>query len=253
MIDLMSKDGLRFLESVCFSKTLFAFDFDGTLCKIVRDPERAQIQESTLALLRELGKRAPVAIISGRGLDDLRNRISLPQGILVGNHGLEGIHSARQKLSNFREASQRWSSTLNREFAGKRGLEGVEIEDKAYSIAIHYRKSRSKKSAKSAVLEAVAKLRPSARIILGKSIVNVVPVGAPHKGVALLELMLKTRTRSAFYIGDDDTDEDVFALPEPNLFTIRVGKKSASRAKFYLERQGQMNSMLAFILKNLRS
>lgn len=251
MIYLFSNDGAKFLEAVCFSKTLFAFDFDGTLCRIVKDPAAAEVHFRTMKLMQKLEALAPVAVISGRGLADLRRKVALKRGILVGNHGLEGIHAGKSKLPRFREICGRWKEALVREFASQAGLDGIEIEDKTFSLAIHYRKSRSKKAAKAAILEAIGRLRPSPRIIMGKCVVNVVPAGAPHKGVALLELMLKTRTRSAFYIGDDDTDEDVFALPDPRLFTVRVGRKSASRAKFFVERQDQMNALLAKIIGNL--
>lgn len=250
MIYLFSNNGLRFLESVCFARTLFAFDFDGTLSKIVKNPDDAKINSSTLKLLQKLGKIAPIAVISGRGLSDLKAKFSPAPGFLVGNHGLEGIHSGDQKLETFHNSCEKWKSHLALALTAKSGgLEGIEIEDKIYSIAVHYRKSRTKKMAKSMILDALSDLTPSARIILGKCVVNIIPTGAPHKGIALLELMLKSDTRSALYIGDDDTDEDVFSLADPRLFTIRVGKKNISQAKFYLKHQAEVNPLLETILK----
>lgn len=253
MINLFSHDGLRFLESVCFTQSLFAFDFDGTLSKIVRNAEEARINKSTLKLLHELGKIAPVAIISGRSLADLRQKFDPSPGFLVGNHGLEGVHAGGARLDSFREICENWKKRLNSTLSVNGELiDGVEIEDKMYSIAVHYRKSRSKRNAKSSILNSLSELTPSARIILGKCVVNVVPTGAPHKGIALLELMLKSDTKSAFYIGDDDTDEDVFTLSDPRLFTVRVGKKKVSQAKFYLPRQEEINNLLATLLRFLK-
>lgn len=253
MINLFSNDGLRFLESVCFTRTLFAFDFDGTLSRIVKNPEDAKINNSTLKLIHELGKLAPLAIISGRSLVDLSLKFEPPPGFLVGNHGLEGVHAGGQKLESFQEACEKWKGHLGQALKVKGELfDGIEIEDKIYSIAVHYRKSRSKKLAKTMILESLSGLTPSARIILGKCVVNIVPTGAPHKGIALLELMLKSDTKSAFYIGDDDTDEDVFTLSDPRLFTVRVGKKKTSRAKFFLQRQDEMNVLLEKILLFLK-
>ncbi|MGE3758212.1 MAG: trehalose-phosphatase, partial [Pseudobdellovibrionaceae bacterium] len=250
MIYLFSNNGLRFLESVCFTRTLFAFDFDGTLSKIVKNPDDARIHPKTLKLLKRLSQIAPVAVISGRGLSDLKEKFNPSPGFLVGNHGLEGIHIGNQKLEMFRESCEQWKKHLAQTLK-KTELEGIEIEDKAFSIAIHYRKSRVKRHAKTLILEALGELTPSARVVLGKCVVNVVPTGAPHKGVALLELMLKAEAKSALYIGDDDTDEDVFALSDPGLFTIRVGKKSLSQAKFYIERQAEVNVLLERLLKFL--
>lgn len=254
MIYLFSNDGIKFLESVCFTRTLFAFDFDGTLSKIVKNPDDAKINKSTLNLIRELGESVPVAVISGRGLIDLKEKFDPPPGFLVGNHGLEGVHSGGQKLEVFREACEKWKDHLLNTLKSDDGLfDGIEIEDKTYSIAVHYRKSRAKKIAKSKILDSLGELTPSARIILGKCVVNIVPTGAPHKGIALLELMLKSDTKSALYIGDDDTDEDVFALSDPRLFTIRVGKKNTSQAKFFIQRQSEVNDLLEKILAFVRT
>lgn len=249
MMYLFSANGHRFLESVCFAQTLFAFDFDGTLSKIVKNPDEAKINRSTLKLLQKLGEIAPIAIISGRSLSDLKIKFDPSPGFLVGNHGLEGIHAGDQKLESFCQSCEKWKSHLTRTLiTNGGGLDGIEIEDKVYSIAVHYRKSRKKRIAKSMILESLTELTPSARVIMGKCVVNVVPAGAPHKGIALLELMLKSETKSALYIGDDDTDEDVFALSDPRLFTIRVGKKETSQAKFYVERQAEVNTLLEKIL-----
>lgn len=249
MIYLFSKDGLRFLESVCFTQCLYAFDFDGTLSRIVKNPHAAKISPSTLKRIQQLGRQAPVAIISGRGLADLRVKFDPSPGFLVGNHGLEGIHYGEQKLESFRESCEKWKDHLEKAFLkGGAAAEGLEIEDKIFSIAIHYRKSRAKKIAKTLILEALAELVPAARLIMGKCVVNIVPSGAPHKGIALLELMLEAGTKSALYIGDDDTDEDVFTISDPRLFTIRVGQKKNSQAKFYIRRQEEINALLEAIL-----
>jgi len=128
-------------------------------------------------------------------------------------------------------------------------LIGVEIEDKTYSIALHYRKSQAKKKARMDILEVVSNLDPRPRIIMGKCVVNILPTGAPHKGVALVELMLQAGIKSAFYIGDDDTDEDVFSLPNARIMTVRVGKKSSSQAQFYIRNQSEVGRLLRTILR----
>lgn len=249
---LFSSNGLKLLESLCFTKTLFAFDFDGTLSKIVKDPQKAKINESTSGLLQQLGQFEPVAVISGRALSDLKSKFDLSVGYLLGNHGLEGINSGSQKRDVFRKSCESWKAQLERYLkTDSSHYNGIEIEDKIYSIAVHYRKSRQKRLAKTAILESLSKLEPPPRIIMGKCVVNLVPSGGPHKGVALLELMLKSDTKSAFYIGDDDTDEDIFTLSDSRLFTVRVGKKNISQAKFYIHRQTQINSLLKTLISFL--
>lgn len=249
MMNLFSSNGLRLLESLCFTRTLFAFDFDGTLSKIVKEPDRAKINDSTLKLLLKLEAAAPVAIISGRSLNDLRNKFSVAPKYLVGNHGLEGLNSKDKDKESFAKSTRAWKEYLARRKDSNEVFDGVEVEDKTYSLAIHYRNSRQKGVAKKLITELVGQLRPVPRVIPGKCVVNVVPVGGPHKGISLLELMARTKTRSAFYIGDDDTDEDVFALPEGGIFPVRVGKKASSSARYFIESQSDINPLLEKLIE----
>jgi len=88
---------------------------------------------------------------------------------------------------------------------------------------------------------------------MGKHVVNVVPVGGPHKGMALMELMLEKGTPTAIYVGDDDTDEDVFCLPESRILTIRIGQKRSSRARYFLKRQREINQLLKTMIELRKS
>jgi trehalose 6-phosphate phosphatase len=121
------------------------------------------------------------------------------------------------------------------------------IEDKAYSIAVHDRRSRAKKLARAAIVEAASQLG-AVRIIGGKQVVNVLPKGAPHKGIARERERLGCDT--ATYVGDDETDEDVFSLDQPGrLLTIRVGAKRTSLAAHSLRNQRQIDDLLLALLR----
>ena len=116
--------------------------------------------------------------------------------------------------------------------------QGRRIEDKGFSIAVHYRQSREKKNALAAILEAAARLG-NVRVIGGKQVVNILPDGAPHKGIALERERERLRCDTAIYVGDDETDEDVFALDQPGrLLAIRVGAASASQAPYSCAQPG---------------
>ncbi|HEX4923656.1 MAG TPA: trehalose-phosphatase [Bdellovibrionales bacterium] len=249
MMSLLSESGLRLLESVCFARTLFAFDFDGTLARIEKDPAGARIAPSTLGLLLRLNELAPVAVISGRTLADLKSKFSSEPAFLVGNHGLQGLGNKRTQQTAFAEQCQRWRSELEPWLQRSAILDGVELEDKCFSLAIHFRNSRAKGRARMEIRRKLGELAPAPKVIPGKCVFNVVPEGGPHKGVALLELMRRIGVSSAFYIGDDDTDEDVFTLPDDGLFTARVGRKAASAARFYIDRQRDVNELLARLIE----
>lgn len=247
MMSLFSKGSLVVLESLSFTKTLYAFDFDGTLARIVRDPEVAKMSETTENLLIQLSELVPVAIISGRSIEDLKKRISFRPHFLIGNHGLEGLKDTENSLEKAHRQSQSWVRILS-----EANFEsGVEIENKTYSVAIHYRKSRKKTKARSQIKLAIESLNPKPHVILGKCVVNLIPAGAPHKGAALLKLIRESNLKHAFYIGDDDTDEDVFSLPYQigQIMSVRVGKKNRSSASYYIDRQSEINRLIRLLIR----
>lgn len=249
MKKLFSPDNLKLLEALSFTPTLYAFDFDGTLSKIVSNLQDATIRSSTDLLLKKLAEHAPVAIISGRSIADLRTRLKFTPPHLIGNHGLEGLGTRPDALKLAHKICADWKQYLENHLPKEDLRSGLEIEDKSFSIAVHYRKCTAKKKAKIDILNVVANLDPKPRIILGKCVVNLLPPGAPHKGVALVELMFQTEIKSAFYIGDDDTDEDVFSLPNARILTVRVGRKKTSQSQFYIHEQGEINRVLKTILR----
>jgi len=242
---LFSEGGLKFLESMCFTRTLLAFDFDGTLAPIVERPADARPAQRTVELLQAISSKAPVAVISGRSLKDLKERIGFRPAFLVGNHGQEGLNKSPLALEAAQAACRAWRSRIERFLARSGEGAGVELEDKSFSLAIHYRRSRKKRQTRISILEFLTRMTPSPRLILGKSVVNLIPAGAPHKGMALLEAMVKAKAGSALYVGDDDTDEDVFALPDARVLSVRVGEKQTSHARYYVRRQGEVNQILS--------
>lgn len=246
MKPLFSKDNLMILESLSFTKTLYAFDFDGTLSRIAKTPAEATIGLSTNELLKKLASLVPVAVVSGRSLADLKNHLVFNPKYLIGNHGLEGLGLPANALVKASEICFRWKNSLiQKEFE-----HGVDIEDKTYSLAIHYRRSRRKRRAKADIAAAIETLNPRPRVIAGKSVVNLLPVGAPHKGAAVLELGRQIGVKHIFYIGDDYTDEDVFSLPEERIMTVRVGKKYSSYAQYYIENQSKINQLLRVLIQH---
>jgi hypothetical protein len=85
-----------------------------------------------------------------------------------------------------------------------------------------------------------------ARIVGGKLVVNVLPGGAPHKGVALLDTRRGLGCETALYVGDDDTDEDVFQLGDlARLVSVRVGGRAGSAVTYFILRQRDVEVVLA--------
>ncbi|MBM4251509.1 MAG: trehalose-phosphatase [Deltaproteobacteria bacterium] len=245
---LLGVDGVRALEAFAMANTLVAFDYDGTLAPIVENPRDAKMGQQTRILLDEIVCMAPVAIISGRARDDLRNIIDAKVDFFIGNHGLEGLPSGSASLKNANSATQKWSEVLRSDL----DFNGVWVEDKVYSLAVHYRSAEDKRFVKGEILRICSQLDPAPRIVMGKFVVNLISAGSPHKGVALLELMLKVGCRSAVYFGDDDNDEDVFRLSDESLLTVRVGNNTNSAALFYIKDQGEIDRALSIMARVMR-
>jgi trehalose 6-phosphate phosphatase len=243
---LLAPGHRRIVDQFAWSNVLLAFDYDGTLAPIVDDPAAARMRPPTRQLLERLALRYPCAVISGRARHDA---LLWLEGIhlvnVVGNHGLEPWKDPER----FARVVAGWRTRLQQELAP---LAGVEIEDKQFSLAIHYRRSRSKRAARAAIEAAVAGLG-GVRTIAGKLVVNVLPPDAPHKGLALERLRVEQGCDTALFVGDDETDEDVFALDRPGqLLSVRVGARRRSQAAYFLKNQEEIDVLLEILLRARR-
>jgi trehalose 6-phosphate phosphatase len=246
---LLTDKGKRELEELLKGKSLYAFDFDGTLAKIVREHHAARLSRPIRFWLEALATRASTAIISGRSVEDLRSRVGTAVPHLIGNHGSEGPHTRREDMQQVRETSSGWLQLINGRFQDELIRSGVVVENKSYSLSFHYRTVDQRDEARALISRIVAELSPPPRIVLGKSVVNVMPPTASHKGTALLEYMRRLDCNTALYVGDDETDEDVFALRDHRILTVRVGKKTGSSARYFLKRQGEIAEVLRLLVK----
>lgn len=243
MKNILTPSQRNLLKPFAWSHTLLAFDFDGTLAPIVDDPRRAMPRPGTRELLRQAAALYPCVVISGRSLSDLSKRVGgLGLSGVVGNHGVEPFRATRQIHGRILEWRPLFEEALRDEV-------GVAIEDKTYSLAIHFRASRAKKRVRARVREAAEGIE-KARLIGGIEVVNIVPSDAPHKGMALERERARLKCDTAIYVGDDETDEDVFALDQPGrLLSVRVGLKRGSGANFYLRSQKDIDAFLKELIR----
>lgn len=247
MQDLFSAQGKRVLDRLASQGgSLFAFDFDGTLARIVQDRHVAGLTESTRQALQGLADVAPTAIISGRSLADLSPRLKGIAAHLIGNHGLEGLHASERVMQQAQDCCNAWLKAVTKDECDLTRA-GVVVEDKTYSLTFHYRQACSPATARETIFHVVSTLLPAPRLVLGKAVVNAIPSGNLHKGTAMLELMHQLQTSAALYVGDDDMDEDVFSLPDERIVSVRVGKKAATAAQWYLTRQSQIGQLLQYL------
>ncbi len=204
----------------CRDKRIAAFlDYDGTLTPIVQRPEDAVMAEDMRDVVARLAKRQTVAVISGRDLDDVRDLIKVDGIYYAGSHGFDiadpdgrriEIDRAAQSLGELDRAEKRLHELLD-------DYEGVQIERKRYSIAVHYRRADEKDvGSVDGVLDEVNGESKGLRRSYGKKVFELQPDVPWNKGEALLflldELGLGGREVVPFYLGDDITDENAFAV-----------------------------------------
>ncbi|MEP7380468.1 MAG: trehalose-phosphatase [Gemmatimonadota bacterium] len=226
---------------------LLAFDFDGTLAPIVASPDNAAMEESTRVRLTELAECRSVAIITGRSLADIQPRLAgVRAAAIVGNHGIE----PSPQMAGARETVESWMPILTNDLGD---MAGVQIENKGHSLALHYRHATSSATARAAIDDSVRRLGPGVRRVEGIEVVNLVPVGAPHKGDALQRLRRELRSAAVFYIGDEETDEDAFATLDDGVsIAVRVGITERSKARYFIPDQADIDAVLDLLLMSVR-
>jgi len=192
-------------------------DFDGTLAPIVDRPERAEMPERTRRALERSMEMdgVTVAVVSGRGLADVRGRAAIPGIAYAGNHGME-IEGGGLPLRVHPEAAAarpELQAVAARLTADLEGIDGAFVEDKDLTLSIHYRMAPEREAeVREMVLEAVDG-RPGLRVTEGKMVLEVRPRVEWDKGRAvlfLLEQMRPPEGAPVLYLGDDRTDEDAF-------------------------------------------
>lgn len=178
-------------------------DFDGTLSAIVDRPQDAELVPGAADVLGALVRQfALMAVVSGRSLNDLRQRIDIAGVLLLGSYGRERSDvAARQRTGGWETVSIAAARRID-------GLEGVVLERKGAGIAIHYRLAPDREPE---VRRIAADLSDTYELEVrpGRRVVELVAPG-PGKAEAVTELLRARGLRTFAYVGDDIADLEVF-------------------------------------------
>lgn len=247
MIDILGHRASSVLRRLAEEGTWVALDFDGTLAPIVRERARAAMSARTRDTLRLLAETYPTVIVSGRARADVAGRLGgAPVKLVLGNHGAEGgLGDARTRARLRREIRAAKCALVD----DLEGLDGVEIEDKEYSLSIHDRNATDPEAARVAIAAAVSKLGPSMRSEPGKRVTNVVHVDAPDKGAAVRALHHDRGAAQVIFVGDDVTDESVFRLRAPWLVSVRVGRTAGSAAPYFVATRAHVDLLCEALVR----
>lgn len=252
MKHLFSETGLARLDGFVKQGMLCAFDFDGTLAPIVAQPDQVRMPDMMRERILALSRYAAVAILTGRGMADMRRHLGFEPAYLVGNHGNEGLPGWEEKARHFIRLCAGWHAVLRSSLRTDGEDAGILIEDKRYSLSVHYRAVPDSAAAAARLLGLFKTLSPVPRVVGGKRVYNLLPQDAADKGWAVEELMRISGAPAALYIGDDVTDEDVFRVKRRDLLSVRVEYSKESAADFFVKEQGEVGQVLDALLGRLR-
>ena len=231
---------------------LFAFDFDGTLAPICSDPAAVMLIGPVLEQFRALCVAAPVGLITGRSVVDVWPRLGTVPTWIIGNHGAEGIPGDDPAVLAFQAAAcATWRHQLLSDQRWPQREEGIWLEDKIYSLCLHYRNTSNPDSAHAALLPLLTQLLPAPHWIPGKCTINLLAPGARDKYGALSQLAQISDASDVFYIGDDMTDETVFRQAPPHWVTVRVGPAPETSARFVLPEQRDILACLRMLIESV--
>lgn len=233
---------------------LLGLDFDGTLAPIVRHPALARLSARTREILRQFANhpKCPTALISGRGLSDLRKRVGLRGLVYAGNHGLEiegpGFSYLHPKAAAAARKLKVMEHGMNPHV---RAFRGANLENKGFSLSLHYRNARPTDvpELEKIVRRAIAGRKREWEVIRGKKVIEVRPRLSWEKGDALRLLIKRKRRKFPIFIGDDTVDEHAFlAARSYGGVGIRVGRADRSQASHYIDRQSKVPEFLNRLL-----
>ncbi|HSM74299.1 MAG TPA: trehalose-phosphatase [Desulfobacterales bacterium] len=213
-------------------------DYDGTLTPIVRRPQDADLSVKARRVVWELAREMPVAVVSGRDLKDVMQRVGLAGLYYAGSHGFD-IHGPGERQITHQVGEAYLGAVEAAEKALEErlsGIAGVRLERKKFSIAVHYRETPEDAHDQVAeAVETVADEVSDLRVSTGKKVFDLQPDIAWDKGRAvrwLMENALEAPAETIFpiYIGDDVTDEDAFRALQTDGIGIRVEDDGAAQS-----------------------
>jgi trehalose 6-phosphate phosphatase len=227
-------------------------DYDGTLTPIVARPEQAQLDPAMRKTLERLAGHYTVAVISGRDLADVGERVGLDNLLYAGSHGFDIAGQDRaeapaQAIAALPELD-RAETALRKALSD---IDGAWVERKRFAVAVHYRlvDDAQVNQAKQTV-EHTLERHAALRMGTGKKVCELLPDVEWDKGAAVSWLLktlgLEGEQTLPLYIGDDTTDEDAFAaLRDSGVGIAVLTEPRSTRAHYRLDNVAEVQELLA--------
>jgi len=225
------------IETFDIRRCAVLLDVDGTLLDLADTPHSVAVPQRLKHALKalELQSGGATSFVSGRSMADLDRLFAPLRLAAVAGHGAELRARAGGMQERYEAAIPADLRQRLEEFGATH--EGIIVEDKGYSCALHYRRVPESGASVHAAAVAVCADYPqyALDVLAGKFVVEVKPSGF-NKGTGIRELMKSApfRGRQPIFIGDDVTDEAAFAvLPEFDGIGFSVGRELPGVAGFF--------------------
>ena len=222
-------------------------DFDGTLSPVSPTPDAAVAAPGAAETLAALaGKLTLTAIVTGRGIADVSQRVTAPGLVFVGNHGLEWLADEEHHVHPAGQAAQQVLAEALRDIEQRLvahvSLDGIIFEDKVYSASIHYRLAPDPTAVREILEPAITEVAAEYGFWVsdGKMVFELRPGESVNKGSATRKLLADRHIRSAVFLGDDVTDADAFRVlrdlrQDEGMATVAVGVLTLDTAPQVIE------------------
>ena len=241
-------------------RIILFLDYDGTLTEIQSTPELAVLSGKMKKLLQKIShcREISVIIVTGRAYQDIFNLIRLNNITYISNHGFlitgDKMHWVHPSIDEHLLLFPKIVSDLKTSLVDNKG---TLIEDKGFSISIHYRNANPNEVQiiKNKIERIIHKYKNNIKLTEGKKVFELSPPVIWNKGTAVLEWLCKQQVildnpPLIISIGDDKTDEDMFLALNNIGITIKVGVELPTKASFYLLNSNEVYRFL-FQLYNM--
>lgn len=224
-------------------------DYDGTITPIVDLPDKAVLSKEMHSLILRLKEIIPIAIVSGRSLDDIKRRVNIEEMIYAGNHGAEIWDGSKlvvgQQLSDSKKVLEKIIRELKEALLS---VKGVMVEDKGITASVHFRMVNAQEISKMFdIFWSIAdSYKGLFKITSGKKVFEIRPHGIWNKGDSVKWIWKNFgKNKIPLYIGDDKTDEDAFKVIKGKGIGVSIGR--SLEADYYLDTQEEVKKFLRWI------
>jgi len=245
---------LKHLDEIRNRSLLLLLDYDGTLTPIVSRPEYAVLSDDVRNVLKKIAEKHPIAVISGRGVDDVKNMVKVENIYYAGNHGFEITNDVRFVNPGAEKVKPVINDICRKMEKKLAHIKGSIVENKGVTASVHYRMVSANDFIELEKIfdEVVASYveEGEIRITKGKKVFELRPNIEWDKGKAV-EWVIDAIGKEGIpvYIGDDRTDEDAFiALRNKGVTALVSEKRKETNAEYWLRNVDEVKSFLEGLL-----